>query len=45
MVLHSPELLHPFASAIDEPDLKVPDEMVRYQFGIQLCPEYVLTIV
>jgi hypothetical protein len=24
-----PELLHPFASAIDEPDLKVPEEMVR----------------
>jgi hypothetical protein len=23
-----PELLHPFASAIDEPELKVPEEMV-----------------
>ncbi|SRR6266851_42731 len=30
-ILHSyrPELLHPFASAIDEPELKVPEEMVR----------------
>ena len=26
---YRPELLHPFASAIDEPDLKVPEEMVR----------------
>jgi hypothetical protein len=25
-----PELLHPFASAIDEPELKVPVEMVRF---------------
>ena len=25
-----PELLHPFASAIDEPELKVPAEMVRF---------------
>ena len=24
-----PEYLHPFASAIDEPDLKAPEEMVR----------------
>ena len=24
-----PELLHPFASAIDEPELKAPEEMVR----------------
>jgi len=26
---YRPEYLHPFASAIDEPDLKVPEEMVR----------------
>ena len=27
---YRPELLHPFASAIDEPELKVPAEMVRF---------------
>jgi hypothetical protein len=27
--LNRPHLLHPFASAIDEPELKVPEEMVR----------------
>jgi hypothetical protein len=29
---HRPELLHPFASAIDEPELKAPEEMVRVSF-------------
>ena len=29
-----PEYLHPFASAIDEPELKAPEEMVRLLFGI-----------
>ena len=27
--MYRPELLHPFASAIDEPELKPPGEMVR----------------
>jgi hypothetical protein len=31
---HRPEHLHPFASAIDEPELKAPEEMVRLSFGI-----------
>lgn len=31
-----PELLHPFASAIDEPELKVPEEMVRVIWHIKL---------
>jgi hypothetical protein len=26
---YRPELLHPFASAIDKPELKVPEEMVH----------------
>jgi hypothetical protein len=30
--LHRPHLLHPFASAIDEPELKAPEEMVRVSF-------------
>ncbi|KAH9963461.1 hypothetical protein BGW80DRAFT_851545, partial [Lactifluus volemus] len=34
-----PELLHPFASAIDEPDLKVPDEMTVLMTGS--APSYV----
>ena len=32
LILHRPHLLHPFASAIDEPELKVPEEMVRVLF-------------
>ncbi|KAI0250133.1 Mss4-like protein [Lactifluus subvellereus] len=34
-----PEQLHPFASAIDEPDLKVPDEMTVLMTGS--APAYV----
>ena len=32
--LHRPHLLHPFASVIDEPELKAPEEMVRVISGL-----------
>ena len=37
MISHRPHLLHPFASAIDEPELKVPEEMVRVSFRACQC--------